>query len=227
MRLPRIPESDNTVGVIAIPVPDLAILVWPSIALVVGALFAMLVRRHEPEIPSAHVATGVLGAGGLVALDVWRLGATPEALVLSAFAVIATPLALIDLRMGKLPNWLVVLSYAVTLGALLAATLWSAHPERLVRSLLGAALFLLFYGALYMFLRGQLGGGDVKLAGVSGVVLGWQGWPTIVGGLLAIWLVGSLLYASETAVGHKRSMSGLPHGPAVLLGTVAAILIPS
>lgn len=221
-------DRDNTVGVIVIPVPELAILAWPAVALLVGGLLALLVRRREPEVPSAHATAVVLGGtGGLVALGVWRLGATPEALLLSAFVVTVTPLASIDLRLGKLPNWLVALSYAVTLGVLLAATVWSAHPEHLVRSLLGAALFLLFYGALYVFLRGQLGGGDVKLAGVSGLVFGWQGWPAIIGGLLAIWLVGALLHLIQTAVGRQRSTSGLPHGPALLLGTVAAILIPS
>lgn len=222
---PRVRDSDNPVGVIVIPVPELAVLVWPVVALLVGVLLALLVRRREPEVPSAHVTGGVLAMGGLVALGVWRLEATPEALVLSAFVVTATPLALIDLRSGKLPNWLVALSYAVTLGALLAAALWSAHPERLVRSLLGAALFLLFYGALYVFLRGQLGGGDVKLAGVSGAVLGWHGWSAIVGGLLAIWLVGALLYLITAVVGRTRSTSGLPHGPALLLGTFAVVLV--
>lgn len=212
---------------IAIRFPDLAVLVWPVVALFAGGLIALLVRRREPDVPSVHVLAGVVATAGLVALGVWRLGATPAVLVLAAFVATAVPLALIDLRLGKLPNWLVALSYAVTLGALLAVTLWSAHPERLVRPLLGAALFLLFYGALYVFLRGQLGGGDVKLAGVSGAVLGWQGWPAILGGLLAIWLIGALLHLIETAVSHKRATSGLPHGPALLLGTVAAALVTS
>lgn len=218
-------DRDNTAGVIAIPVPDLAILVWPAVALLIGGLLGLLVRRREPEVTLACVTGGVLAASGLVALGVWQLGATPEALVLSAFVETAAPLSLIDLRLGKLPNWLVGLSYAVILGALLVATLWSAHPERLVRSLLGAAFFLLFYGALYVFMRGQLGGGDVKLAGVPGVVLGWQGWSAIVGGLLAIWLIGALLYLIATTVGRASSTNGLPHGPALLLGTLAGVLV--
>jgi leader peptidase (prepilin peptidase) / N-methyltransferase len=87
----------------------------------------------------------------------------------------------------------------------------------------GAVGFVVFYVALYAWLPGQLGGGDVKLSATAGAVLGWHSWPALFPGLLMVWLLGAAAYLAQSLAGGPMR-TGLPHGPFLVLGTVAAVL---
>jgi leader peptidase (prepilin peptidase)/N-methyltransferase len=70
-----------------------------------------------------------------------------------------------------------------------------------------------------------LGMGDVKLAGLLGLYLGWLGWPVVLLGFLLGFavqaLVGLVLLAARRAGRHTE----LPFGPALLGGSLAAALL--
>jgi leader peptidase (prepilin peptidase)/N-methyltransferase len=174
-------------------------------------------RRPVPLLPVA------LGTGVLCALAAWRLGPTWE---LPAFLVLAGAgvlLAVIDVRHRLLPNRVLLPAFGA--GALLltgAAALtgdWSA----LLRA--GAAAVVLFavYLALALISPRSLGMGDVKLAGLLGLYLGWLGWGVLVVGAAAGFAVQALL-ALVLLAGRRIGLHGeLPFGPAMLLGAAVAI----
>lgn len=197
---------------------------WVIVILLAEVLLALVVRRREQDVPSWQLFLQVGVTSCLLAVLAWMNGSASSLLIPAAFFITAVPPALQDLRVGRLPNWLVGVSYVVTVSALLTAALWWWQPTRLVVAFVGSAVFFLFYAALYIFASGQLGGGDVKLAGVAGAVLGWQGWPSLLGGLLLIWIIGALWYLIVSAAGTKKLASGQPHGPSLVIGTFAACM---
>ena len=69
-----------------------------------------------------------------------------------------------------------------------------------------------------------MGFGDVKLAGVLGLYLGWLGWTELVVGAFASFLLGGLADLALMATGRAGRKSHLPFGPYMLLGALLAIL---
>jgi leader peptidase (prepilin peptidase)/N-methyltransferase len=69
-----------------------------------------------------------------------------------------------------------------------------------------------------------MGFGDVKLAGVLGLVLGWLGWSILlVGGFLGF-LLGAVVGGALMAVRKAGRKSKIPFGPFMLAGALLAIL---
>lgn len=85
-------------------------------------------------------------------------------------------------------------------------------------SALGAAAFFLF---LVLITRGKgMGRGDVKLAFLMGLVLGW---PNILLALFLAFCLGSLAGVGLIIAGKKTMKSQIPFGPFLILGTMAAL----
>lgn len=72
-----------------------------------------------------------------------------------------------------------------------------------------------------------LGFGDVNLAGIIGLMLGW---PEIIGGLLVAILLGGLvsgLFMSVMALLRRyRAMTAIPYAPFLLIGAILFLYIP-
>ncbi|PRI10809.1 prepilin peptidase [Leucobacter massiliensis] len=131
------------------------------------------------------------------------------------FAALSLRLALIDLRERRLPNGLLALGTAGVAALLVAAAGLEARWDRLLpagsaAAGYGAALVLLWLAA-----RGALGAGDVKLAPVLGLVLGWSGpEAALLWGPLGI--AAACAVAAVAARLRRRSVFAL--GPALLAG---------
>jgi leader peptidase (prepilin peptidase)/N-methyltransferase len=91
--------------------------------------------------------------------------------------------------------------------------------------LIGAAALLGLYLVLHLAVRSGLGGGDVKLAGVLGLHLGWVGWPTLVVGAFAGFMIGGMAALSLIAMKRATMTSRVPFGPSMVAGAILAIAI--
>lgn len=201
----------------------LTVTFWAGGGLGISGVLALLVHRRE-QVPRWCSVAQVVLTGVLLGALVLRHGFALDLLPTAGLVVAGVPSALVDLRTSRLPNWLVRVVYALTSAGLLIATVGHVREASLFAAAVGAVGFVVFYTALYAWLPGQLGGGDVKLSATAGAVLGWQSWPTLFSGLLMIWLLGVVAYlALRLAGGPKRT--DLPHGPFLVLGTVAAVLV--
>nr|WP_191560716.1 A24 family peptidase [Metabacillus idriensis] len=87
-------------------------------------------------------------------------------------------------------------------------------------SLIGAAAgFFLLYGIALLSRGKGMGGGDIKLFAVLGLVLGWK----LV--LLSFFLscfVGSIVGVVGILIGKVKRKQPIPFGPSIMVGTVAA-----
>jgi leader peptidase (prepilin peptidase)/N-methyltransferase len=141
-----------------------------------------------------------------------------------AMAVFGVLLAVIDLACKRLPHALVVPSIWLT-GALFAivAALTGSWGSWVRAVIAGAALGAVFLG-LWLVPGQGLGFGDVKLAVLLGLFLGWLGWGAVLLGGLLPWLVNgpiALALLISRRVGRKTF---LPFGPAMLAGALLSVM---
>jgi leader peptidase (prepilin peptidase)/N-methyltransferase len=103
---------------------------------------------------------------------------------------------------------------ALLLVAAAADGTWPA----LLRALLGAVALFTAHLVLALLSPGALGMGDVKLAAVLGLYLGWLGWPAVLLGTLAGFGVQALAALVLLATRRIGLRGELPFGPAMLAG---------
>ena len=174
-------------------------------------------ERISARYPLVEAATGVLFVALAVrfGLDGPIVAALPAFLFLGAIAV---ALALIDLDTHRLPNAIVLPAYPVALALLGAATAFTSDWSALLRSLIGGAALFAFYFILAVAVPRGMGFGDVKLAGVLGLYLGWLGWGSLVVGGFAAFVLGGVFSIVLLALRRAGRGSGIPFGPWMLAG---------
>jgi leader peptidase (prepilin peptidase)/N-methyltransferase len=142
-------------------------------------------------------------------------------LILIAFlwlAGVSVALALIDLDTHKLPNAIVLPSYLVGGILLAAAGILNNSLDALIGAGVGMAALWTAYFLMAMLYPGGMGFGDVKLAGVLGLYLGFLGWGALLVGAFAAFFLGGL-YAIGLMIARKADRkSGIPFGPWMLIG---------
>ncbi|QDO88909.1 hypothetical protein FNH13_11705 [Ornithinimicrobium ciconiae] len=193
-------------------------------------------------VPVLAVSWLILGARVLLADDAQPGGNGPGAdsphvwavrtIVLGVMLVIALScvcLAAMDFDVHRLPDRLMWPSMGVLLGGLLVAGIVAAAWGDMGRVVLAALACSGGYlaMALLSLARGSLavGLGDVKLAGLLGMGLGWFGWSTVLNGMLGGVLVGGV-FAAFLLVTHKVQRDGhLAYGPPMMVGALLALLL--
>ena len=173
--------------------------------------------------PLIELLTGVLFVGvtlwtGLEAPEVWAL---PARLYLAAVAV---ALAFIDLDTHTLPNRIVLPSYAIGAGLLALASAGTGDWGALLRAAVGGAVLWVFYLLLVLAYPRGMGFGDVKLAGVLGLYLGWAAWGALVVGGFAAFLLGGVVGLGLLVAGRAKRGTGIPFGPWMLLGAAVGLV---
>ncbi|SOC50866.1 leader peptidase (prepilin peptidase) / N-methyltransferase [Blastococcus aggregatus] len=190
---------------------------WPSPPSVAGMLGPgpRAVRPPVVEI----VAAVLFAAVGL------RFGWSPDLPAWAWFVAIGLLLAVIDLREKLLPNRVLLPATVVAAGLLaLAADLDDAWPDLLRALLAGAASFAVLL-VMALLAPTRLGMGDVKLAALLGLVLGWFGWSAVLLGFLLGFLLQAVVGLALMAVRRAGRDTELPFGPALLTGTLVAVLL--
>jgi leader peptidase (prepilin peptidase)/N-methyltransferase len=71
---------------------------------------------------------------------------------------------------------------------------------------------------------GQLGGGDIKLAALAGLALGWLGWPAVLAGASLGFLLSAVVSLALLAARRITLRSAISFGPFLLGGTLLAVL---
>ena len=97
--------------------------------------------------------------------------------------------------------------------------------DALIRALLAALVLFAAYLVLRMLSAGGVGGGDVKLAAVIGLHLGWLGWGSVLVGTLAGFVLGGVFAAGMLLVRRADRRSAIPFGPWMLAGAWVAIVL--
>lgn len=152
-----------------------------------------------------------------------RFGASPVLPAYLYLAAVAVALALIDLDVKRLPNVIVLPSYLVAALLLGAAALTGAGGGPAVRALVAMVVLFAGYLGLALLVPGGMGYGDVKLAGLLGLYLGWVSWSTVWVGTFAAFLAGGLVGVALLLLRRADRRSAIPFGPSMLAGAGVAL----
>jgi len=174
---------------------------------------------HAPLVEAA--AGTAFAAVAWAALARPTVGRTAWWLELAAqliLVVVSVVLVRIDLEFRRLPN-AIVLPSILAVGILLgAAALLNGAPERVWQMLIAGAVLFLFYAVIRLISPRGMGGGDVKLAALVGLSLGYVGWGTVVVGAFAAFLGGGLYGIVLLTIGRATRRTAVPFGPWMIVG---------
>ncbi|MDP9417851.1 MAG: prepilin peptidase [Actinomycetota bacterium] len=179
--------------------------------------------RHCEARISARYPLVELATAALFAVVAYRFGWSWELPAFLYLAAISVALALIDLDVKRLPNAIVLPSYPVVALLLLLPAAVSGAWGDYLRALIGMVALFALYFVLALVYPAGMGFGDVKLAGVLGLCLGWLGWAELAVGGFAGFLLGGVIGAVLMVVGRATRKSQIPFGPFMLVGAFIAV----
>jgi leader peptidase (prepilin peptidase) / N-methyltransferase len=219
----RVPRGESVVAPRShCPVCTVALRPWHTVPVFswVAQRGRCATGRHRigARYPLVEVGTAAL----FVAVTA-RIGLDPALPAYLYLAAVAVALAMIDLDVRRLPDAIVLPSYVVG-GVLLAAAAasnrdWSAAARGVAAMLL---LWLLYFG-LSVTYPGGMGFGDVKLAGLLGLHLGWLGWSAVWVGTFVGFLLGGVVAVGLLVTRRAGRRTAIAFGPAMLGGALVAV----
>lgn len=191
-------------------------------------------HRHKGlRYPAVDIATALLyglltwrfvGADGVGGLTVdWKLG---PYLAVGALLVV---LSAIDFETHLLPNILVWPSIGIGLFAVLVLSGELDGGDGIATALLGGAVFGGFIGLTHLAYERGMGRGDVKLALLLGLFIGWlqtdpvQTARLVLYAIFVAFLGGGLAGLAYNAV-RRRGRAEIPFGPALVVAALVVIL---
>ena len=193
---------------------------WPDLFPVFSYLFLRGRCRHcQAKIPQ-RVFWVELGTGLLVAFLFWHFGWHWMLPVTIVYSCVLIAIAVIDLNHQLILNKIV---YPVSIIALIVnlfvPDMFSIH--NFLFGLLGAAVGFLILFLPAIIIRKGMGWGDVKMAGMIDLMVGF---PNVIvavfGGIILGGLVAIILLASR----KKTRKEGIPFGPYLSLATIVTML---
>jgi leader peptidase (prepilin peptidase)/N-methyltransferase len=137
-------------------------------------------------------------------------------------AAIGVVLAFVDVAVHRLPDRLTFAAFGGALPLLALADL-----PRTGRALIGSLALAAVYLLLVVASPGGMGLGDAKLALCLGLALGWYGWVAVVYGAAAGFLLSGLCAGVLLILRRVTRKDSLAHGPFMLLGALAALMLLS
>ena len=173
---------------------------------------------------SARYPLVELGTAGLFAAITEHFGISVLLPAYLYLAAVGVALAMIEFDVRRVPDTLVLPSYVISVLLLMPAGAAQTDWWRAERALLGMAALLVLYFALCIAYPNGLTMGDVKLAGLVGLYLGWLGWGALLigafGGFLIAGVSGSAIEASR----HARGPA-VPLAPCLVSSAVLAVFV--
>lgn len=178
---------------------------YPIVELVSGLLFSFTFIFWWGEVGSTVGATQIL-----------------YLVFLLFFVSVLLVLTVTDIVDGLLPNTIVLPSIgAVALYKLTATFVGTSSLGALSADLLVAFSIAFFFFLIVFFSKEKaMGGGDIKLVFLIGLILGW---PAITVGLFIGFLTGGFVAAMLLLIGKKRLGQTLPLGPFLNLGALISL----
>jgi len=131
----------------------------------------------------------------------------------------------IDLRTQRLPREITYTGLILGAISLTVAAIVIDEPERIWMMALGAMIALVAMWLIYVLSKGGMGEGDVRLAPLLGLYLGWLNPGIVLPGLFFGFVAGAVVGVTMMAIDRAGRRTAVPFGPFLALGTVVAIFV--
>lgn len=181
--------------------------------------------RNCGEAISVRYPLVELSTGILFALAAIRFGFSWDLLAYLSFLAAMLALGLIDLERLILPKKIVYVTLVFELGFFILASFISSNWHDLLIGVFCAVGWCLILLVIHLVSPRAMGFGDVRLAPVLGLALGWLGvWAAFLGFFLANFIgavVGVILISS----GKMKRNQQIPYGVFLAIGSVLVIFL--
>lgn len=171
----------------------------------------------SPRYPAIELLTGLL-----FAITSVRFGLQPVLPAFLAFASALVAISAIDLELRIIPKSIVWPVLAAGIALMGVAAVLDGDRDRLLTALGGAAAGFAVFLLIHLISPRGMGFGDVRLAALIGLFLGWLGWGHVALGLFGGFLLGSIAGIGAIAAGRSRK-SALPFGPFMASGALLTV----
>jgi leader peptidase (prepilin peptidase)/N-methyltransferase len=162
--------------------------------------------------------------GILYMVVLWRFGAHWHTLFYLVFVSLLIVITFIDLDHQMIPDSITLpgMVIGIVLGSFL---LLDPYDRSRTMSVVNSLAGMLFGGVLYYLIavlsRGGMGGGDIKMMGMLGSVLGWKG---VIMTTFTASLTGSIVGIMLMVLRGKGRKTKIPFGPFLALGALVSLL---
>lgn len=154
-----------------------------------------------------------------------------EMLTYCALFAVLLALSLIDIAEHRLPDAIVIPSIVVGIALVVGSSFVDADPDRIRFALVGAAVAFGVLLVAHLVSPRGMGFGDVKLAVLLGLAVGWQASTVADSLLLVLWMLlfgfGVGTVAGLTLLVVRGRNRPFPFGPFLAIGTVLTIVLSS
>jgi leader peptidase (prepilin peptidase)/N-methyltransferase len=184
---------------------------WQNVPLV--SWLALRGRCHgcrmaiSPRYPLVELAAAALCATVAAVRPGW------EVVPYSAAGLGMLALSVVDVEHHRLPDRVLGPTLALTLVAFAVGAAATGRGDMLGRAVIGGALGVAFLGLIHVVQPNGMGFGDVKLAGLCGVLLGWRGMAFVALGLFGAFVLGAGIGVALMASGRVGRRARIPFGP--------------
>ena len=168
--------------------------------------------RISIRYPMVEILTGIFAG-----LCVLKFGLTPAAVITFVFIASLIVVTFIDIDHRIIPDVISLPGIGVFFAA--SFILPGISPVDSIIGILagGGSLFLVAWGYYLITGKEGMGGGDIKLLGMIGAVVGWQG---IILTIFAASLTGTIIGMTMMLISGKNMKLAVPFGPFLALGAV-------
>ncbi|MFI6371607.1 prepilin peptidase [Streptomyces sp. NPDC050546] len=175
---------------------------------------------YGPRTAPLAIATALVCAALAAAT-----GTRPELGVWLLLAPVGVLLTAVDFRVRRLPDPLTLPFAGAALALLGLTALLPEHAGEWTTALLGSLALGGGYFVLFLINPAGMGFGDVKLALGTGAVLGWYGWPTVMLGTFAGFLLGALYGGALVVARRADRKTAIAFGPFLITGALLGLLV--
>ena len=173
--------------------------------------------RISVQYPLVELTNGLLWI-----ICVWVFGISPFLPVSLALSTSLLVLTVIDWKISEIPD-------GINLFLLIAGLAWNAYAlfsgyDIWRQNLIGFAAVSVPLLLIAMITNGGMGGGDIKLMAVCGLVLGWQ---NILLSLALASVIGALFMLPSLITKKRDGKSQVPFGPFLATGVFISLCFGS
>jgi leader peptidase (prepilin peptidase)/N-methyltransferase len=188
----------------------------------VPRLYAMRCRNCGAVLGRPAVLE--LATAAVLALLLGKFAGQPAVVAFAFLGSVGVALAAIDIAVQRLPDRLTLPAIGVLIALLGVAAVIGHDGAALIRAVLGGLALAAVFLVLAVIRPGQIGGGDIKLAALVGVGLGWLGWPALIAGAALGFVLAGVGGLILLALRKVTLRSHIAFGPFLLGGTLLGIL---
>ncbi|MGI8776156.1 MAG: prepilin peptidase [Acidimicrobiales bacterium] len=165
-----------------------------------------------------------LGTAALYAAVAVRLGANAALPAFLVFVGSLVAISVIDLELQIIPNRIIYPTIAMSLPLLALAALVEGDIARMETALAGAVIAFAILLVVHLVSPASMGFGDVRLAFVLGLFLGWFDLSHVAIGLFVGFTLGAVVGVGLMLFGGRTRKDSVSFGPFLAAGAMVAML---